>query len=153
MGKQADAFLDALPMPPRGTESAIPVASADCKGVPLIKEKDNPHAAFQTARKRPGNRRMATVAGVCTIDPYERTAEDITASLFRDPMEQTDTPNRPKPTNKHTTAHFPTIFVDEDEEVPICGILEGMSWLATQVDQRLQPIQACVLLMDGRRSH
>jgi hypothetical protein len=152
MGQQADAFLDSLPKPLPVTESEILVVSADCKGVPLIKESIDPVAAFQTARKRPGNRRMATVTSVYTVDAYERTAEQIIASLFRDPSEETNKPNRPKPTNKHTMAHLPTVFVNEDEEVPISGIIEGMAWLAMQVDQRLKPDQPCILLMDGQHA-
>ena len=151
-GQQADAFLDALPKPPPKTESKIMVASADCKGVPLIKESVDPVAAFQTARKRPGNRRMATVASVYTVAPYERTAEQVVASLFRDPTEKTDHPQRPQPANKHTMAHLPTVFVDEDEEVPISGIIEGMAWLAAQVTQRQRPSQNCILLMDGQQA-
>jgi len=152
MGRQADAFLDALPKPPPKTESEILVASADCKGVPLIKESVDPVAAFQTARKRPGNRRMATVASVYTVAPYERTAEQIIESLFREPTEQTEHPKRPQPANKHTMAHLPTVFVDDDEEVPISAIYEGMAWLADQVVQRQQPEQPCVLLMDGQQA-
>jgi hypothetical protein len=41
--------------------------------------------------ERPGNRRMATLAAVYTINPYVRTPEQIVAALFRD-----DTGPRPK---------------------------------------------------------
>lgn len=152
MGQCADAFLDALPKPSPQTESKILVGSADCKGVPLIKEEVDPVAAFQTARKRPGNRRMATVVSVYTVDPYLRTAEQIIEALFRERPEQTEHPKRPPPTNKHTMAHLPTVFVDDDQEVPISGIYEGMAWLAEQVAQRQQPEQPCILLMDGQQA-
>jgi hypothetical protein len=60
------------------------VATADCKGVPLIK-KDAAHvAAFETAKKRPGNRRIATVTSVYSVDPFARTAQSIIEALFRD---------------------------------------------------------------------
>ncbi len=58
----------------------ILVASADCKGVPLIKEDTAKVAAFETAKKRPGNRRMATVTSAYTVDPHVRTAEQIVAA-------------------------------------------------------------------------
>ena len=109
-------------------------------------------AAFQTARKRPGNRRMATVASVYTVAPYERTAEQILEALFRDPTERTELPKRPQPANEHTMAHLPTVFVDNDEQVPISGIYEGMTWLADQVTQRQQSDQPCILLMDGQQA-
>jgi hypothetical protein len=41
-------------------------------------------AAFETAKKNSGNRRMATVASVYTVELYVSTAEEITAALSRD---------------------------------------------------------------------
>lgn len=150
LGQSADGFLDSLPKPPPQTESKILVSSGDCKGVPLINEDAAPVAAFETARKRPGNRRMATVVSVYTVDPYIRTAEQIVEALFRDRHELTEHPKRPQPTNKHTMAHLPTVWVDGDQEIPISSIYEGMAWLADQVNQRQQPGQPCILLMDGQ---
>lgn len=152
MGKQADTFLDALPTPDKQTERQILVVSADCKGVPLIKEDSQPVAAFQSARKRPGNRRMATVTSVYTVDPYHRSAEAIIESLFREYKGESEKPKRPLPTHKHTMAHLPTVFLDEEETVTVSGIYEGMSWLGVQVDKRHQPNQPCVLLMDGQEA-
>lgn len=149
MGQLAGAFLDELPAPAPESESEILVASTDCKGVPLIKENTEPVAAFQTARKRPGNRRMAAVTSVYSVSAYERTAEEIIAALFRDTKQESGV-KRPKPSNKHTMAHLPTVFVDEGEEVAITSIYEGMSWLAAQVAQRHREDQKLVLLMDGQ---
>ena len=87
MGVEADAFLDELPTPKKKDEGAFLVGSADCKGVPLIKENTAKVAAFETAKKRPGNRRMATVTSAYTVDPHVRTAEQIVAALFRDEKE------------------------------------------------------------------
>ena len=155
MGTQAGEFLNALPTPKKKDEGEIFVASADCKGVPLIKEATAKVAAFEKAKKRPGNRRMATVTSAYTVDPYVRTAEQIVASLFRDeqePEQKRNRPKRPKPQNKHTTAHFPTTFSDGDAEVPISGIHEGMAWLAGQVDTRREDEQVLVVVMDGQES-
>jgi len=84
IGKEASAFLDDLPKPAPDSEAQLLVVSADCKGVPLVKEDAAKVAAFETAKKNPGNRRMATVASVYTVEPHVRTAEEITAALFRD---------------------------------------------------------------------
>jgi hypothetical protein len=54
MGKQADQFLDRLPMPKKEDEAAILVASADCKGVPLVKKDTEKVAAFEKSKKNPG---------------------------------------------------------------------------------------------------
>jgi hypothetical protein len=156
MGVQAGEFLDQLPVPAKKDEGQLLVASADCKGVPLLKEDAAQVAAFETAKKRPGNRRMATVTSVYTVDPHVRTAEQITEALFRDKSaaksKTRGRSKRPKPQHKHTTAHFPTIFQDDDQTVRISGIHEGMAWLAGQVDARRQMQQMLILLMDGQAS-
>jgi hypothetical protein len=151
MGEQADKFLDELPTPSQHDEGPILVASADCKGVPLIKDDTAKVPAFETAKKQPGNRRMATVTSVYSVDPYERKAEDIVAALFRDqPNRPTTQAKRPKPKFKHTTAHFPTTCQDGEDEIRISGIHEAMAWLAGQVNSRLRSDQPLVLLMDGQ---
>ena len=89
-----------------------------------MKDDSEKVAAFETAKKNPGNRRMATVTSVYSVDPNVRTAEDITAALFRDePDENADKPPRPKPQNKNRTAHFPELAENaEGGEVAISGI-------------------------------
>ena len=57
LGQAAGEFLDDLPEPEPGSEAKLLVASADCKGVPLVKEDAPKVAAFETAKKNPGNRR------------------------------------------------------------------------------------------------
>ncbi len=79
MGRSAGEFLDNLPEPEAGSEAKLLVATADCKGVPLVKEDREKVAAFETGKKNPGNRRMATVTSVYSVDPNVRTAEDIVA--------------------------------------------------------------------------
>ena len=61
MGQAAGEFLSELPAPPCDSEQKLLVASAACKGVPLVKEDAAKVAAFEKAKKNPGNRRMATV--------------------------------------------------------------------------------------------
>ena len=154
MGRSAGEFLDDLPMPEAGTEAKLLVATADCKGVPLVKDDSEKVAAFETAKKNPGNRRMATVTSVYSVDPNVRTAEDITAALFRDePDENAAKQSRPQPQNKNTTAHFPELAEDgEGKETAITGIQVGLAWLAAQVLARRRPGQVLIVLMDGQES-
>ena len=153
MGKHADQFLDRLPVPKKEEEAAILVASADCKGVPLVKKDTEKVAAFEKTKKNPGNRRMATVTTVYSVDRFERSPEEIVAALFRDDRDAADNkPKRPKPKFKNTTAHFPTVCLDQDEEIQISGIHEGIAWLTEQVLLRRQTEQPLVLLMDGQES-
>jgi len=132
MGRSAGEFLDDLPMPEVGSEAKLLVATADCKGVPLVKDDSEKVAAFETAKKNPGNRRMATVTSVYSVDPNVRTAEDIAAALFRDePDENADKQPRPKPQNKNTTAHFPELAENAaGGEVAISGI--QWAWLGSR---------------------
>ena len=150
MGVEADAFLDALPVPAKADEAKLLVATADGKGVPLINQNGTPVAAFEQAKKRPGNRRMATVASVYTVDPHVRTPEQIVGALFRD--EHENQTKRPQPKNKHTTAHFATTHEDREKDVTVSAILEGTSWLAQQIEARIAPMQTLILLMDGQEA-
>lgn len=67
-------------------------------------------------------------------------------------MEANNKPKRPKPKFKNTTAYFPTIRLDQDEEIQISGIHEGIAWLTEHVLLRRQIDQSLVLLMDGQES-
>jgi hypothetical protein len=154
MGMDAGEYLTQLPKPRKQEEGELLVATADGKGVPLVKEDTPMVAAFETRKKRPGNRRMATVAGAYTVDRYPRTPESIVRGLFRDAWDRDDddAPKRPKPRHKQLSAHFPTPFHDDDEELTISGIHEGMTWLAGQVAQRRQPGQTLLVMLDGQIS-
>jgi hypothetical protein len=83
MGKQAEQFLDQLPEPPAKKEGELLVATADGKGVPLVQADAQVVPAFD-AKERPGNRRMATLGCVYSVDRYRRTPEQVVAALFRD---------------------------------------------------------------------
>ena len=78
---------------------------------------------FETAKKRPGNRRMATVTSVYTVDQHIRTAEQIVEALFRTEKEpapksiKRKSKKRPRPKNKQTSAHLPTTFVDPNRNL------------------------------------
>lgn len=157
MGVDADQFLDQLPEISPEDEGELLVASADCKGVPLIKKDAVKVAAFETAKKRPGNRRMATVTSVYSVDAHVRSPESIVAALFREESDPAvegseQAAKRPAPQHKNTTAHFPTIEIDDETEIRISGIHEGMAWLASQVEPRLGDKQKLIVLMDGQES-
>jgi len=154
LGSSAGEFLADLPMPEAGSEGKLLVATADCKGVPLVKNDSQKVAAFETAKKNPGNRRMATVTSVYSVDPHIRTAEEITAALFRDECdEDSPKPSRPEPRNKNTTAHFPESADDGvGGEVAISGIHVGMAWIIGQVAMRRRGGQVLIALMDGQES-
>src|SRR5262249_9797488 len=75
-GGQADQFLDGLAVPPAAAEGQILVSTADGKGVPLVQEEAARVPVFED-QERPGNRRMATLGCVYTVDRHVRTPEQI----------------------------------------------------------------------------
>lgn len=154
MGAAAREYLDDLPQPAPESEGKYLVATSDCKGVPLVKEDAAKMTAFETAQKKPGNRRMATVASVYSIDPNVRTAEDVADALFHEEPDPHDPkPQRPLPANKITTAHMPeTIDEVNGREVHISGIHVAMAWIIGQVCQRRRLGQVLLVVMDGQES-
>ncbi len=154
LGTAAGDFLSRLPDPLPESEAKLLVVQADCKGVPLVKEDSAKVAAFETAKKNPRNRRMATAAAAYTVDSYVRTAEDITAALFREERDESEEKiKRPRPQNKNTTAHFPEIQDNGDgSDLSISGIHVAMAWIMGQVAARRRRGQVLIVLMDGQES-
>jgi hypothetical protein len=146
LGRQAEVFLDALPKPPASKEGEILVVSADGKGVPLVKEDAQQVPAFDV-KERPGNRRMATLGSVYTVDCHVRTAEQIVAALFRD-RTVAQPEERPEPCGKHYRSYFAEL--PEPDEEPVPSAYRTWCWLARQVESRWKPGQPIVRLMDGQ---
>jgi hypothetical protein len=151
MGGQAEGFLEELPTPPAKKEGELLVFTADGKGVPLVKEDAKRVPAFDKV-ERPGNRRMATLAAVYTIDPYVRTPEQIVAALFRDDKGPRPK-DRPQPQFKHVTARFTSMREDPDGELwESNGTIEAFLWAEEQIAARRRLGQKLLRLMDGQAS-
>jgi len=147
MGKQAEQFLDQLPKPPAKKEGELLVATADGKGVPLVKADAQAVPVFDE-KERPGNRRMATLGSVYSVNRHVRTPEQILAALFRDKT-VTQPEDRPEPCFKHYRGYF--AYAEPGEE-PIPGTRLTWAWLAQQVDTRHRAGQPVIRLMDGQSS-
>ena len=154
MGERAGEFLDALKTPPADEEGELLVQTADGKGVPLVREDVQQLKSFEEKPKRPGNRRMATLAGVYSVDRFVRTPEQIVEALFRDERETPppEKPPRPQPCHKHLIARFSQLVEEIDEVEPISGSLLALSWAAREVEQRRRKDQVLIRLMDGQHS-
>lgn len=154
MGPRAAEFLDSLPVPPAKEEGQILVLSADGKGVPLVKaDAQRIAAGDEDDQRRPGNRRMATVVSVYSVDPYVRTAEEVVAALFRERSDEKQQPKRPTPSHKRVRACFPKVYEQgTPDEATAAGPIEAFSWADRELTGRLRPGQRPVLLMDGQRS-
>jgi hypothetical protein len=152
MGVAADEFLQNRAAPPKSEEGSILVLTADGKGVPLVKSEAQRLRAFEEKAVRPGNRRMSTVCSVYSVDPHDRTAEDVVAGLFRDDKSESElTPDRPVPQHKHLMAKLPGVIEDLGDEI-VRGSILALSWAAREVQQRRKKNQLLVRLMDGQHS-
>jgi hypothetical protein len=152
MGAAADEFLLERAAPPKSEEGQILVLTADGKGVPLVKSDAQRLRAFEEKSARPGNRRMATVCSVYSVDPYNRTAEDVVRGLFKDDKPDPDlASDRPVPQHKRLMAKLAGVIEDLGDEV-IRGSILALSWAAREVRQRRQEDQVLVRLMDGQHS-
>jgi hypothetical protein len=148
MGEQADRFLDQLPTPAAADEGTILVATADGKGVPLVRADAQKVPAFEE-KERLGNRRMATLGCVYSVDRYVRTPEQIVAALFRD--EAVAQPeNRPESCFKHYRAYFAEAGQEGEDAVP--SAYRTWAWIAEEATARHQAGQPIVRLMDGQPS-
>ena len=102
-GTQADEYLEELPVPTASDEGELLVLTGDGKGGPLVRADAAKIPVTSESPERPGNRRMAILAGVYSVDRYPRSADDVLAGLFRD----ADRPShsaRPKPSFKEVRA-------------------------------------------------
>jgi len=63
MGQPAAEFWESLEAPPADEEGELLVVTADGKGAPLVREAAVRLGCFEERPQRPGNRRMATLAG------------------------------------------------------------------------------------------
>lgn len=150
MGADAEVFLDRLPTPAADDEGELLVGTMDAKGVPMITEQPAKVKAFEQRKLRPGNRRMATLAGAYSVDRHVRAPEQIVAALFRDESpDDDDSLPRPTPQFKQLSAHFPEFYEDGPDSFTSTGSLEANGWLVEQVERRRQKRQPLLLLIDG----
>ena len=149
MAEPVRAFRESQAAPCPEEESAIVVASADGKGVPIRRAADTvPITAHDHAQEPQANRKkMAVVGTVYTVEPCVRTPEDVAASLFRLPGEERRASERPQPQHKRLWASLP----QEREAGSVSATEEVFTWLAQEVAQRNPAAEKpLLLLMDGQ---
>lgn len=153
MGERAGEFLDNLEPPPADEEGELLVLTADGKGVPMVHADAVRLRSFEEKPQRPGNRRMATLASVYSVDRHVRTPEEIVAALFREEPEPADErERRPEPRHKRVIARFPQVIEDLGEEEPISGTMLALNWASREVEHRRRDDQVLIRLMDGQPS-
>ena len=154
MAAEGEKFLQTLPAPASSEEGEILVKTADGKGVPLVKHDAQCLLPFEDKAQRPGNRRMATLACVYSVDRFVRTPAEIVSMLFRDPIAAVDDRAqgpRPEPKFKRYFARLPSRVEGLGDEL-ISGSIQSLAWAAREVCLRRTPDQVLVRLMDGQHS-
>jgi hypothetical protein len=151
LGEQAETFLEQLPKPPAKEEGELLVVTADGKGVPMIREDAESLPAFNASKRR-GNRRVATLASVYSVDRYRRSEEEVVAALFREDR-PTKGKDRPRPCHKHVVARFAREYEEGDETFVVSGTHEAFAWAGEQVEQRRRRKQSLLRLCDGQEDY
>lgn len=149
MGDQAEHFLATLPKPPAKEEGELLVHTGDGKGVPLVKKDAQQVPVFEEKNQRPGNRRMATLACIYTVDRHVRTPEQIVAALMHDDTVKQPA-ERPEPCFKRYYGCFAEPAHDGADAVP--GAYGAFAWTAEEATRRWRPGQPVIRLMDGQKS-
>jgi hypothetical protein len=153
MAELVPPFRDSRPRPADDEEGAVVVTQADGKGVVIRRTADEPKIQGHRRKgQKAQKKRMAIVGTIYTIDRARRTADDVIASLFRDPKAsrpELQAVPRPEPLHKHVWASLSY----EQEGREVCGTEEVFSWLSAELALR-NPDQGkeTVHLMDGQES-
>ena len=146
----AEVYLDNLAAPPPDEEGELLVLTADGKGVPMLHRELSKLPVFDESKRR-GNRQMATLACVYSVDRFMRRAEDVVASLFRDERDEREKHScRPRPCHKRMVARFGRTYQSDSETIQVSSVGEAMAWGAVEVQRRWQVGQPLIRLCDGQ---
>src|SRR5271167_1901413 len=140
-------FRDTQGSPPAAEEGEIVVVTADCKGIVIRGQGTKTVCGGERpAGQRANQKRMAAVAGVYTVDPYVRSADDVVAALFHDPDYEPEP--RPKPCHKRLWASLP----DEGSKprTSIAVVFDWVWWEFAQRNPQLKRPTVC--LCDGQEA-
>jgi hypothetical protein len=150
MAEWVDEFRAEQPTPKAEEEGEILVATADAKGVPMVRPADATPAGRPRRKGEKANKKqMATLGGVYSVDPKERTAEDVVAALFRE-RKPRDPYADPEPVAEQKRIVASLSY--DHESGWIDGEDSVFGWIAEEVALRRQPGQRLVCLMDAQQS-
>ena len=129
------SFYEIQPPVSPETEAEILVTAIDGKGVPMVKDEPAEHKVRLARGEKLGHKKEATVSAVYTIQPYERTAEEIVSEV----RNKETAAKRPRPQNKRVRA-------------TLDGKQAMMQWVAEEAERRdPDHTKPHVCLMDGSK--
>lgn len=151
MAEQVAEFRAHLPPPDPEEEGDILVISVDNKGVPMRRSgKSLPAGARRRKGEKANKKQMAAIGCVYTVDPKQRTVEDVVAALFRERKADQQRPEA------EATAQQKRVMSSLSREMPdgreVCGQEEVFRWMADEATRRHRLGQLAVFLSDGQRS-
>lgn len=146
MARAVESFRDAQPTPAAAEEASLLVLTADGKGVPMRRERDEtPVRGRRKKGEKANKKRMACVGAVYTIEPFRRTADEVVDEVLREQCRA----DRPTPQHKRMRAEL-TRVIDGEE---VNGKERIFSWFAEQVKARNpNEDKPVVCVMDGERA-
>lgn len=102
MAAAVEPFRARRPLPEPAAEGEVFVVSADGKGIVMRRNPDDPRPkAHRNKGDKANKKRMAVVGAIYSVNRHPRTAEEVTAALFRDTPPAEPKTRRPKPVGKH----------------------------------------------------
>ena len=144
MATDVPAFQAQQPLPDAGERAELLVATADHKGVPMVR-RDRPTAAADEDSERPGVKRAACAGAVYTTARFVRTPEDVVDEVRR----KERAAQRPPPQGKVVWAEMRQEIDGEEAS----GREVVLANLCVELDRRdptqKQPV---IVLCDGERS-
>lgn len=147
MAEAVPAFQASLPAPEPDKEGPILVATIDNKGIPMVRPADAPPAgAHRTKGEKANKKQMAALGCVYSVEPHERTPEELVATLFRDE----DRPTAPPPESQQR--RYWAALTRKEEGKTVRAQPEVFGKMAADIQLRRQPGQTLVLLTDGQHS-
>jgi len=146
MAPSVQTFRRLRPAPPSQEEGSILVVTVDNKGIPMRRSADEPPAGAHRKKGEKANKKqMATVGCVYTVDPKLRTAQEVTAALFRERQ-----PGRPRQHPEPEAQHKRVWSCLSDGQRR--GQDEVFSWMAQEAEGRRRESGPTVCLIDGQVS-
>lgn len=131
-------------------ESEFSYVLADGKGVPMRRPADQMPAGCRRKKGEKANKKqMATVGCVYTVDPKERTAEEVVAALFRERRPQ-DAWAEPEPVAQQKRVWSSLSYPKDGQRID--GEEVVFRWMFEEVTARREPWQPLVCVMDGQPS-
>ena len=144
MAADVPDFQAQQPLPPTAEQAELLVATADHKGVPMVR-RDRPTAERDEESERPGVKRAACAGAVYTTAPLVRTADDVLDEVRR----KERAVERPPPQGKVVWAEM----AQEMEGEAASGRDVVLASIGAELDRRdPTETQPAIVLCDGERA-